>query len=82
MSQRIQIRQGLLKRLRDISGITSEEAQARMLGVGRSTIYRIDNGEQPSAAFMAAVCTTYQLGLGEAFEIIDETRATKSAKAA
>jgi len=77
MSQKIQIRRGLLKRLRDITGINSDEAQARMLDVSRSSIYRIENGEQPSAAFMAAVCTTYGIGLGEAFEIVEETSSIK-----
>lgn len=79
MSKKIQIRTGLLKRLRDMSGINSEEAQARMLDVSRSSIYRIENGEQPSAAFMAAVCTTYGIGLGEAFEIIDESSQARAA---
>lgn len=72
MSQQIKIRTGLLKRLRSISGISSDEAQARMMGVNRSTLHRIENGAQPSAAFMAALCTTYGLGLGEAFEITPE----------
>lgn len=74
MSRQIRVRPGLLKRLRDFSGITSDEAQARMLEVDRSTIYRIESGAQPSAAFMAAVCTTYGIGLGEAFEIIEDPR--------
>lgn len=75
MTQKIQIRKGLLKRLRTISGITSDEAQARLLNVSRSTINRVESGEQPSAAFMAALCTTYGLGLGEAFEITTPTKA-------
>lgn len=78
VSQQVQIRPGLLKRLRDMSGINSDEAQARMLGFDRTTIYRIEQGAQPSAAFMASVCTTYGIGLGEAFEIIEN----ESAKAA
>lgn len=71
MAQHIKIREGLLKRLRTASGIQSDEAHARMLGVSRATIHRIENGEQPSAAFMASLCSTYGLGLGEAFEIIN-----------
>ncbi|WP_346921339.1 helix-turn-helix transcriptional regulator [Glutamicibacter creatinolyticus] len=72
MSQQIRIKDGLLDRLRNLTGITSDEAQARMLGVSRATIDRIKNGEQPSAKFMAALCSTYGLGLGEAFEIVNE----------
>lgn len=69
MSHRLRIKPGLLERLRTFSGITSDDAQARMLGVDRATINRIKNGEQPSAKFMAALCSSYGLGLGEAFEV-------------
>lgn len=71
MCQRIRIRAGLLERLRTLSGINSDDAQARMLGVDRATINRIKNGDQPSAKFMAALCSSYGLGLGEAFEIYE-----------
>lgn len=71
MSQRIRIKPGLLERLRTFSGITSDDAQARMLGVDRATINRVKNGDQPSAKFMAALCSSYGLGLGEAFEIYE-----------
>lgn len=71
MCQRIRIKPGLLERLRTFSGITSDDAQARMLGVDRATINRVKNGEQPSAKFMAALCSSYGLGLGEAFEIYE-----------
>lgn len=79
MAQHIKIREGLLKRLRLTSGINSDEAHARMMGVSRTTLHRIENGEQPSAAFMAALCSTYGLGLGEAFEIINEVSGAKAA---
>lgn len=72
MRAKLRIRPGLLKRLRDLSGISSDEAQARMLDVSRSTINRIEKGDQPSAHFIVSVCTTYNLGLGEAFEIITD----------
>jgi putative transcriptional regulator len=39
------------------------------MGVSLSSIRRIDNGEQPSADFIVALCVTYGLGIGEAFEI-------------
>jgi len=71
MSHRLRIKPGLLERLRTFSGITSDDAQARMLGVDRATINRIKNGEQPSAKFMAALCSSYGLGLGEAFEVYE-----------
>lgn len=71
MDYRLRIKPGLLERLRNLSEIKSDDAQARMLGVDRSTINRIKNGEQPSGKFMATLCTTYGLGLGEAFEIYE-----------
>ena len=72
MNDQLTIRSGLLKRMRDITGLSSEQAQARMLGVGISTIRRIDAGEQPSATFIVAFCRAYNMGIGEAFEITEQ----------
>lgn len=72
MSDQLKIRKGLIKRMRDNTGLPSETAQARMLGVSLSTIRRIDAGEQPSAGFIVAFCQAYNLGLGEAFEIVSK----------
>lgn len=69
MAATLRIKPGLLKRLRSISGIASEDAQARAIGVDRTTLRRVDAGAQPSAAFMVGLCATFGLGLGEAFEI-------------
>lgn len=69
---RLKIRDGFLKRQRDLGGLTSEEAQARLLGVDRATLRRIDAGSSPNSRFIAAVCRTYGLGIGEAFEIVDD----------
>lgn len=71
----IRIRKDFLKRQREIAGIASEEAQARLLGVDRATLRRIDAGSQPSGYFMAAVADTYGIGLGEAFEVVREEQA-------
>jgi transcriptional regulator with XRE-family HTH domain len=72
MATRLQIKPGLLKRLRELREIPSEEHQARLMGVDRSTLRRIDAGATPSAAFMAALCDAFGLGLGEAFELVEE----------
>jgi hypothetical protein len=72
MASRVQIKPGLLKRLRDLREIPSEEHQARLMGVDRTTLRRIDAGGVPSAAFMAAMWETFGLGLGEAFELVEE----------
>lgn len=79
MTQRIRIRPGLLERLRNFSGVASDDAQARMLGVSRGVIDRMKNGEQPSAKFMATLCASYGLGLGEAFEIYEVAEEAEAA---
>lgn len=71
MASTVQVKPGLLERLRKIHGITSEEVQARLIGVDRTTLRRIDRGATPSGAFMASLCETYGLGLGEAFEVVN-----------
>ncbi|MEN0084039.1 MAG: hypothetical protein AAGC66_04645 [Leifsonia sp.] len=53
--------------------IPSEEAQARLIGVDRGTLRRVDAGSQPSGSFMAGLCEAFGLGLGEAFEVVPET---------
>lgn len=71
MASRLQIREGLLPRLRETRGIPSEEHQARLMGVDRGTLRRIDGGATPSGAFMSAMYDTFGLGLGEAFEFVE-----------
>lgn len=70
MSATIRIKEGLLKRLRVSREIPTEEIQARMIGVDRVTLRRIDRGATPSAAFMAGVSEAFGLGLGEAFDVV------------
>lgn len=72
MPARLRIKPGLLQRLREIRDIPSEEHQARMIGVDRSTLRRIDQGGTPSGAFIAALCETFNLGIGEAFELVSD----------
>ena len=71
MSQKLRVRDGLLPRLREIHRLPSEESQARLMGVSRSTLRRMESGEQPSGDFIVALCATYRLGIGEAFEIVE-----------
>ncbi|WP_024356718.1 helix-turn-helix transcriptional regulator [Leucobacter chironomi] len=70
MAATIRIKEGLLKRLRESRQIPTEEVQARMIGVDRVTLRRIDGGASPSAAFMAGVVEAFGLGLGEAFDVV------------
>ncbi|WP_404285401.1 helix-turn-helix domain-containing protein [Glutamicibacter arilaitensis] len=71
MAKRLQVREGLITRLRELYRTPSEDAQARLMGVSRSSIRRIEAGEQPSADFIVALCETYGMGPGEAFVIAD-----------
>lgn len=71
MAATIRIKGGLLERLRETRKIKSEDAQARMIGVDRGTLRRVDNGAQPSGSFMAGLCDAFGLGLGEAFEVVE-----------
>jgi transcriptional regulator with XRE-family HTH domain len=74
----LRIKPGLLQRLREIRNIPSEEHQARLMGVDRSTLRRVDRGATPSGAFIAALCETFDLGIGEAFEIVSTSTPQKS----
>ncbi|PPG38640.1 hypothetical protein C5C95_11220 [Rathayibacter sp. AY1B7] len=70
MGSTLRIKPGLLKRLREVREIPSEEHQARLMGVHRATLRRVDEGAQPSAAFMVAMVDTFGLSIGEAFEVV------------
>lgn len=72
MAYRVQIKPGLLKRLRELRGLPSEERQAGLMGFDRTTLRRIDAGGVPSPAFMAAMWEIFGLSLGEAFELVEE----------
>lgn len=73
MQYKLQIREGILKRLRESRGIPSEDIQARMMEVDRTTLRRVDNGGQPSAAFIVGMHVAFGLGIGEAFEVVPES---------
>lgn len=70
MSVAIRIKPGIVERLREVRGINSEDAFARLIGADRTTLRRVMNGSQPSGAFIAGFCDAFGLGLGEAFEIV------------
>jgi hypothetical protein len=79
MDVTLRLRPGLAERLRETRNIPSEEAQARMIGVDRTTLRRVDAGAQPSGAFMAQFCEVFNLGLGEAFEIVPKSQRAAAA---
>lgn len=62
----IKIREGLIERLRAMSGITSDEAFARTIGTSRKTLIDVKNGErEPSLAFAIGIADAFGLGLSE-----------------
>lgn len=77
MTSKVRIKPGLLKRLRQVHDLPSEQAQADMLHVDRTTLRRIDAGAPPSQAFMASVVVNFGLGLGEAFEVVPHDPLTR-----
>lgn len=78
MAVAIRIKQGIIERLRETRGISSEDAFARLINSERTTLRRIAAGAQPSGSFIANFCSAFGLGLGEAFEIVSVESATTS----
>ena len=81
MASTLRIKPGLLKRLRELREIPTEEHQARLMGVNRATLRRVDEGSQPSAAFIVAMVDTFGLGIGEAFEVVSTESLGEQARA-
>jgi transcriptional regulator with XRE-family HTH domain len=63
------IRDGLLDRLRAQSGVKSDEAFARLIGVSRPTLQRLRNGEEPTLRSAVGIAQAFGLGLGEVVEM-------------
>lgn len=75
----VQIRPGLLDRLKANSHIADDEAFARAIGVSRATLSRVKAGESPSIAFIAGVANAFGLGLGEVAVIASDEPTTGDA---
>jgi putative transcriptional regulator len=71
-TQSAQIRSGLLDRLKLNSGIKSDEAFARMIGVSRATLGRLKAGEEPTLRTVVGIAQAFGLALGEVVEITTE----------
>lgn len=66
-----QIRAGLLDRLKQNSGIKSDEAFARMIGVSRATLGRLKVGEEPTLRTVVGIAQAFGLALGEVVEVVE-----------
>jgi DNA-binding phage protein len=61
----VRIRPELLDRLKQISGIRSDDAFARTIGVSRPTLARLKAGEEPSLRTVIGIMQAFGLGFGE-----------------
>ena len=59
------IRPGLLDRLKTNSGIKSDEAFARLIGVSRATLTRLNEGDEPSLRTVIGIARAFELAVGE-----------------
>lgn len=59
------IRPGLLDRLKTNSGIRSDDAFAKLIGVSRATLQRYRDGEEPSLRAVVGIADAFGLALGE-----------------
>ncbi|WP_114587779.1 helix-turn-helix domain-containing protein [Microbacterium arborescens] len=67
----VTIRPGLLDRLKSNSGIRSDEAFARMIGVSRSSLARLKAGEEPTLRAIIGISQAFGLGLGEVVLVVE-----------
>lgn len=65
------VRSGLLERLRAQSGVKSDEAFARLIGVSRPTLQRLRAGDEPTLRSVVGIAQAFGLGLGEVVEMRD-----------
>lgn len=72
---KIRVRAGLLERQRELSYNQSLDAQARAIGISRTTLWKIMQGEQPHMSVVAAICDTYRFAPGEVLEVVTEQAA-------
>lgn len=66
------LREGLIDRLKANSGIVSDDAFARTIGVSRATLSRVQAGEEPSIRVIAGIAQAFGLSLGEVAVAVDE----------
>lgn len=71
-SPTIRIRPGILTDIRNLREIKTDEAQARLIGVDRKTLYRINEGAPPSPAFIAGAVVAFNLPFDAMFEVVNK----------
>ena len=75
MTRTIIVRPGLLERLRRMSGVVSDTAFARLIGVSAEDLAAVAAGAPPSMRFMAGLSDAFGLSLGEIAIVAESTSA-------
>lgn len=73
------LREGLIERLKSNSGIVSDDAFARTIGISRTTLHRVQAGEEPSIRVIAGIAQAFGLSLGEVAVVIDDKQSKEVA---
>lgn len=67
---RLQIRPGVLDRIRELRGIQTDRAMAGAIGVSVEEYRRVHDGGIPSTAFIAGLSDAFGYGIGETCQVI------------
>ncbi len=78
IGQVARIRPGLLDRLKENSGIRSDDAFARTIGISRATLGRLKAGEEPNLRTVIGIASAFGLALGEVVEMVPAETAIAS----
>lgn len=68
-----QLRTGIIDRVQKLSGIQSDEAFARAVGVSLSTLNRAKAGGGDSVRLIAGIAHTFGYGLGEIAVAVEDS---------
>ncbi|WP_201521687.1 helix-turn-helix domain-containing protein [Gulosibacter hominis] len=74
-NSKIRVRAGLLERQRELAYNQSLEAQARAIGISRTTLWELMRGSRPSINVVEAICDTYRFAPGEVLEVVADEQA-------
>ncbi len=75
----VMIRPGLLDRLKDASGIRSDDAFARTIGITRQTLSRLRAGDEPNLRTVVGIAQAFDLAFGEVVQVVSVSAAEKVA---
>lgn len=67
----IKVRPGLLDRLKETSGIRSDDAFARTIGISRATLDNAKKGGEPSLRTVLGIAQAFGLAMGEVVVVVD-----------